>query len=195
MELADLYTSKLGRKSARLRTKDTSEPIVFHTKKLMIAPFGPSLGFDKKTGDTRRLTLAIRCDDMSTLSFFEALDHWAKSYLTENSERVLGRKMTAEQIEATYKPCLRVSDKREPLLHAKITFGGEEPTRFWDEYKQRRDPPELTASAWQQSPAQFRFHVPQLWIMAGQCGLLVNVTDCKIFPNDERVVKAVECPL
>jgi len=197
MELADLYTSKLGRKSARLREKDTHDPVIHVSKKLMIAPFGPSLAFEKTNGDTRRLTLPIRCDDLSTLAFFETLDVWALLYLEENSERLLGRKMTAEQVRASYKPCLRVKDngKYEPLLHAKITLGGDDPTRFWDENKQQRDPPELTASAWQRSPAQYRFSVPQLWIMAGQCGFLVNITDCKIFPDDDRAIKDRECPL
>jgi hypothetical protein len=188
-ELGDLYTNKFGRKSARLRGKDTNEPIALNSKHLMTAPFGPS------SGDVRRTTLSIQCDDIVTLAFFEEVDKWALAYLTENSERVLGEKMTAEQVAASYKPCLRMKASQladsnyAPLLHAKITLEGANPTRFWDELKQRREPPE--PSAWRNSPALFRFSVPQLWIMPGQCGMLVNVTDCKLFPRDEPVV----CPL
>lgn len=197
MELCDLYTSKLGRKSAKLRTSDTQEAIAFTSISPMIAPFGPSLNFEKKTADgARRLSLAIRCTDIKTLAFFDQLDHWAKTYLLENGERVLGKKMTPEQIAVCYKPCLRSKDgsNDSPLLQAKITLDSNDATRFWDEEKRARDPPELTQSFWQNSPALFRFSVPQLWIMAGQCGFLVNVTDCRIF-SAESAHKSVECPI
>ena len=103
------------------------------------------------------------------------------------------------------KPCLREKDSGPsifpPLLHTKISLGGDEPTMFWDELKQRREAPELDdKSAWRNSPALFRFSVPQLWIMAGQCGFLVNITDCKIFPAADGTSarnsgEPVECPM
>ena len=162
MELGDLYTSKLGRKSARLRSKDTQEAITLCTTP-MIAPFGLST-FEKNAS---RQSLSLRCSDAVTLAFFEELDRWALKYLEEHSERVLGKKLSAEQIAVWYKPCLKTTPGYEPLLKVKI---GPD-TCYWDAQKQRLQ--SVDDTTWRTLPARYKLSVPQMWIMPGSCGFLV----------------------
>ena len=93
--------------------------------------------------------------------FFTKLDVWAKQYIEEHSERLLGKPLTKEQVEQGYVSCVKESPGKPPLLKLKINMAhSAKPCRFWH--------PDGSEAPWPQDfamPFQLRVKVSHLWIM------------------------------
>ena len=93
--------------------------------------------------------------------FFTKLDVWAKTYIEEQSERLLGRPLTRDQVEQGFVSCVKQSPGKPPLLKLKVNMtNSATPCRFWH--------PEGSEAPWPQDwamPPQIRIKVSHLWIM------------------------------
>jgi len=181
IQICDTVTSALGRKFAKLLP-----PLTVHTRTPMISPFGLSLFPGEKAASVQRASLDLRCTDPEVLEIFQKLDAWAPGEIAKHSERIMGKKMTLEQCQAAYRPCLRCKEGFVPLLHAKVSLdGGPNSTTFWDEQKQRREAPD----DFRHLPMLLHLSVPHLWLSGGMVGLVVNITSAQVVEH-----AAEQCP-
>ena len=78
--------------------------------------FGPST-FDKDEGAARQGVPFELTQELSEL--FSHLDVWAKTYIEKESERLLGKELTKEQVESSYVSCVKETHGKFPLLKLK----------------------------------------------------------------------------
>ena len=94
------------------------------------SPFQP--GNHDKDDSALRQNIVFRCND-ELAKFFEELDAWAIEYITEHSERLLGKELPAGQVRANFVSSVKQSDGRPPLVKCKLNMpGSNKPTRCWD---------------------------------------------------------------
>ena len=95
------------------------------------APFQP--GNHAKDDSALRHNIVFRFND-ELGKFISDLDDWALTYITEHSERLLGKQLSREQIKANYVSNVKHSEGRPPLVKCKLNMpGSNKPTRCWDE--------------------------------------------------------------
>ena len=120
--------------------------------------FGPS-NFDKDESAARQGIPFELTQEMS--EFFTKLDILAKTLIEQESERLLGKVLTPEQVEAAYVSCVKETPGKLPLLKLKINMQhSAKPCRFWN--------PDGSEAPWPQDwalPFQIRIKVSHLWIM------------------------------
>ena len=108
----DVICTSRGSKIANLKCDDGNKcaytPPTDHAR----IPFEPST-FDKDP-TARRLNLVLECDE-ELQAEIKSFDAWIIQYLTEHSERILKKTMTAEQVAAGYSSCLKAPVKVPPL--------------------------------------------------------------------------------
>ena len=89
------------------------------------------------------------------------LDTWAKGYIEKESERLLGKQLTQDQVEQSYVSCVKEATGKPPLLKLRINMqNSAKPCRFWHA--------DGTEAPWPQEwqiPFQIRLKVSHLWIM------------------------------
>ena len=123
--------------------------------------FGPST-FDKDESATRQGIPFELTQELS--EFFSHLDVWAKSYIEKESERLLGKQLTKEQVEAGYVSCVKEAPGKAPLLKLKINMSNSpKPCRFWQA--------DGSEAPWPQDwaiPFQLKIKVSHLWVMGAK---------------------------
>ena len=147
-----------------------------HTFDLPVqAPFQP--GNHDKDDTALRQNIVFRCND-EVDKFFGELDTWATAYITEHSERLLGKELPAGQIETNYISSIKQSEGRPPLVKFKLNMpGSNKQTRCWDAEGQEVD----FIRDWAGRDFKLRVLVSHLWLM-GSCeksefGFVVLITD------------------
>ena len=99
----------------------------------------------------------------------------AQSYEgTENSERLLKKKLSSAEVINGYTPLVRVYGSCSSVK-TKINLRGSRAATYWDDQgKQILEPP--AEGGWQDFAYSVQVALPQLWIMAGSFGLLLEAT-------------------
>ena len=110
--------------------------------------------------------------------FFGDLDTWAVEYITEHSERLLGKELPAGQVGANYVSNVKNTDGRPPLVKLKLNMpGSSKPTRCWDAEGQEVD----FIRDWAGRSFEIKALVSHLWLMGSstkaEFGFVVLVTD------------------
>ena len=156
LSLSALHLYSRGNKTATLL--DGTQRLVQTFAEPARCLFGPS-NFDKDESAARQGIPFELTQEMS--EFFTKLDVWAKQYIEEHSERLLGKVLTKDQVEAAYVSCVKESTGKPPLLKLKINMShSAKPCRFWH--------PDGSEAPWPQDfamPFQLRVKVSHLWIM------------------------------
>ena len=146
------------------------------------SPFGANTFNDE---DTARKNIELRLTPEQDAEM-RAFDDWAKDYLEQNSERLMKKKLSREQIEEHYRSPVRRQDGYAPLLRTKINVAGKASVRCWDEEGQRCNlPNDLTLYA-----LVPRLHLSHLYIMGKDFGWVCNCTDLLILNASAET----ECP-
>ena len=136
--------------------------------------WGPS---SLDTSDSGRKNFDLLCDE-SMVEFLTELDTWVKRYLQEHSVRILGKQMTAEQVEDSYRPLLQQRGSYPANLRCKINLSGMRKTRLWSAEGAEREPPE----SWQSATYAAKVEFSHLYLMGQRdCGIVVNLTDLQVF--------------
>ncbi len=95
---------------------------------------------------------------------FTQRDVWAKTYIEQESERLLGKQLTKEQVESGYVSCVKENPGKPPLLKLKLNMpNSARPCRFWN--------PDGSEAPWPQDwvmSFQIRIKVSHLWIMGAK---------------------------
>ena len=102
LTLSALNINARGNKTATLL--DGSQRLVQTFTQSARCLFGPS-NFDKDESAARQGIPFELTHQMS--EFFSTLDVWAKTYIEQESERLLGKPLTPDQVEQGYVSCVK----------------------------------------------------------------------------------------
>ena len=168
--LGDPFISNKGAKSCRLIAPNGKA--VCTIDDWTVSPFGPST-FDRD-GSAPRQNFEIRVTG-AALETFKGIDEWARHYILQHCERLLDKKLDAEQIREMYRPLLSYRHS-DPMLRCKISMPNAlKPTRIWTTDGKQGALPE--GLLWRETEICAKTHVSHLWIMGSQFGLVLNLTD------------------
>ena len=179
LALGDLTTTAKGAKSAAfIYGKD---PVVWQPETAMTVAYEPGVFSGE---DVARVNLTLRPVEQVQAELQE-LDEWIVRQVTAQSDRILGRAQTEDQVRARYAPTLKVSDKGyPPTLRCKMNLSGKGQVRIWSG-KQSRPNPE----PWTGCLVKARILLKSLYIMGANFGVTFEVTDVSV--ESEPVS---ECP-
>ena len=168
--LSDQTVSSKGQKSCML-TAD-HQPVRFQLGEALRTRFGAST-FDKNVDAVRR-NLDFDVDDEVALATLKDIDTWALEYITTNSERLLKKQLSRSEVENNYTPLVRVYGSSSSVK-TKINIRGSRSATLWNEKgEQILEPP--AEGTWQDFAYTAYVAIPQLWIMQGTFGLLLETT-------------------
>ena len=184
LTIDDVFTAPRGSKSARIRCGDGGELAFTPACKLRV-PFAPS-SFDKNPNATK-LNLQLSIEDEATLRELKSFDEWVVEHVAQNSERLLRKSMTKEQVQSVYTSNLKSKDGFAPLLKTQLHLAGRNAVCYWGDYNSTIDPPPPPGpDAWKGTHIEARICFTHLWFMAGQFGVVARLTDVK-FVEEPRV--------
>ena len=168
--LAEPAVSAKGSKSCLLTTA-SHQPVRFQLGAGLRTRFGASV-FEKI--DVARRSLDFDLDNAETLAKLREMDDWALDYLTTHSERLLKKQLSRTEVENGYNPLVKIYGSSHSCK-TKINIRGSRSATFWNTKNEQI----LEAPAdgtWQDHAYTAFVSIPQLWIMAGSFGLLLETT-------------------
>ena len=167
--LAETAVSAKGSKSCLLTANH--QPVRFQLGSGLRTRFGASV-FEKI--DVARRSLDFDLDNAETLAKLREIDDWALDYLTTHSERLLKKQLSRTEVENGYNPLVKIYGSSHSCK-TKINIRGSRAASLWnDQGQQILDPP--PDGTWQDFAYTAYVSIPQLWIMAGSFGLLLETT-------------------
>lgn len=179
LQIGSVATSGKGAKSAPISLPG-DKPAYWQPKVPLLACYEPSA---YQNADATRVNAVLR-PAAEHEAELKALDEWCLSFVAENSERLVGRAQSIEQLSGLYQPCLRTSDKYPPSVRVKMNLQGFSATKFWDEAGKATTAP----ASWTGCSVWPRIRIKGLWFMAKQFGIVLELSDAKV-----RQVET-ECP-
>ena len=196
--IGDVVCTSRGSKIAPL--KFDGKHCIYTPDSYLRVVFEPG-SFDKDP-TAQRLNLVLECDD-DFHAQIKAFDLWIVEYLTANSERLLKRKMSQEQVLNGYCSGVKLPTEGksfQPTLKTKIDLEGQGAIRCWDTTGASISMP----CTWRGLKVKPRLNFSHLWIMGAQFGVVLKITDVEIACSDvpevvvnpfleNRVLKGVYC--
>ena len=151
-------------------------PVRFQLGEALRTRFGAST-FDKNVDAVRR-NLDFDIDDEAALARLKEIDNWALEYITANRERLLKKQLSRTEVENGYTPLVRMYGA-SCSVKTKLNIRGSRSATFWnDKGEQILEPP--GEGEWQHFAYTAYVAIPQLWIMQGTFGLLLEAIALKI---------------
>ena len=120
VKFSDIRKNAKGGKAVYLNS-NAGQKLIFQLPALR-APFGLS-DFKDDQGKVQSYSLPLSLDKPEVVAALQALDERALDFITENSNELLGKKMSREVIkEGIYKPLVRPSSKEgyAPTMNLKV---------------------------------------------------------------------------
>ena len=148
------------------------QPVRFQLGEALRTRFGAST-FDQNVDAVRR-NLDFDVDDEVALGRLKEIDAWALDYITANSERLLTKQLSRTEVKNGYTPLVRTYGS-SCSCKTKINIRGSRAAILWNEKgEQILEPP--ADGTWQDYAYIAYVAIPQLWIMQGTFGLLLETT-------------------
>ncbi|CAE7913387.1 pfh1 [Symbiodinium necroappetens] len=122
--------------------------------------------------EARRISLCLEPNE-AAVADLKALEEDVKRQLTRRSlddAKIFGRHLAASDVEARFVSCLKTSARGNSFIKLKVDLSR---VNFWDAEQQPLEEPGNLAGR----ECKLRAELKQVWLMSGQCGLLVEVTD------------------
>ena len=178
-QLQDTQTSSRGAKTCTLLSAK-GEKIVF-TLGPTSTPFGAGSYGDEAT---TRKTLDLRVFDTES-EFFKELDNWAVDYIAKNSERLLKKSLTRDQVKEHYRSPATAKEGYQPLVRTKINTFGQNAVRCWSTTREVIGLPEDLKNC----NFLAQVHLSHLWMMGRDYGWVISCQDLMILDQVSQ-----ECP-
>ena len=139
------------------------------------SPFAP--GNHDRDDTALRQNIVFRANE-ELKAFFSNLDDWAISYITEHSERILGKQIGRDHVSHGFISNLKTVEGRVPLVKMKLNMpGSTKATRCWDQQGETSE----FITDWVGKTIKISVMVSHLWIMGtggkAEFGFVVLVTD------------------
>ena len=163
--LSDQAVSSKGTRSCQLTAN--SQPVRFILGEGLRTKWGAST-FDKNI-DAPRRTLDFDIEDVALIARLRQID-----------ARLLKKTLSRVEVENGYSPLVRTYGS-SASVRTKINVKGARVASFWNERgEQIFDPP--AEGCWQDYAHAVQVVVPQLWIMQGTFGLLLETIAVQLSP-------------
>ena len=177
--VGELSVSGKGAKSLPLLYG--KESVIWQPKSSMLVAYEPGVFSGE---DVARVNLCLGPTDDVQEQLVE-LDEWVIKTVAADSERILGKRQTEDQVRARYHPTLRVSDRGyPPTLRVKMNVVGKGQVRIWQDQR-ARDAPET----WSGREVNVRLLVKTIYLMGVNFGVTIDVTDDSVCQE-----ALTECP-
>ena len=135
--------------------------------------------------EATRLNLVFNATPATADSLL-ALDAWSINTLTEHSERLLGQKLSKEEVAKRYQPSLKTHEASGmQSWKVKMNTTGKSATRLWDTFKNSMSSP---PDCWTACTAKCRVRVKGFWLMSREVGTILEAESVMLD------TKAAECP-
>ena len=176
----DVYVTGKGAKQIPL-TLD-GEAVLWQPKEWLTMPWEPS-AFNNP--EATRLNLVFNATP-ATADSLRTFDEWSIDTLTEHSERLLGQKLSKEEVAKRYQPSLKTHEASGmQSWRVKMNTTGKSATRLWDTFKNSMSSP---PDCWTACTAKCRVRVKGFWIMSREVGTILEAESMMLD------TKAAECP-
>ena len=139
----DVFVTGKGAKQIPLALD--GEAVLWQPKEWLTMPWEPS-AFNNP--EATRLNLVFNATP-ATADSLRALDEWSVSTLTEHSERLLGQKLSKEEVAKRYQPSLKTHEASGmQSWRVKMNTTGRSATRLWDTFKTSLTSPPVLLLWW-----------------------------------------------
>lgn len=136
----------------------------------LTVPWAPSNMSDPESS---RLNMCFHATDQME-KLCAALDSWVVAELNRNSEKLLGKKLSPEQVAAMYQPSLKTSNKGCRHLKTKLQLGnGRSCTTLWGQDGIRCD----VTENWCDCTFQAKIVESHLYVMPKECDFVLQIKD------------------
>ena len=148
------------------------QPVKFQLADGLRTRFGAST-FDKNVDAIKR-NLDCGLEDGDSLERLKQIDAWATEYITAHSEKLLKKNLSKPEVENGYTPLVRTYGNCNSVK-TKINKKDPRAATYSDDKGQHiHDCP--AEGTWQDFAYAVQVSLPQLWIMQGNFGLLLEAT-------------------
>ncbi len=167
LSCADTFTTQKGAKQIPLANADGSA-VVWQPKAPLNVLWEPS-AFNDPTATRLNITFSATPEVEHELHGF---DEWSVNTLALESSRLFGQQLSVEELRRRYQPALRVHEQTgAKSLRCKMNTQGRTAVKCWDTFRQPRSLPD----SWQQCTVTARIAFKGFWIMAKECGPLLEL--------------------
>ena len=166
VELGDLSFNKQGGKFFPLRSACGPEWTSAEWLKILWHPSG------FKDPSARRVSLCLETDEGTRAHFRSVEERLVRSLaaLAQKDTKLFGKLQTESEVKERFLSCLKANTRSEAFLKTKMDW---DRLRIWGPKGEvLKEPGELAGR-----DCKVRCELRQVWLMTGQCGLLVEVTD------------------
>jgi hypothetical protein len=182
VKFSDIRKNAKGGKAVYLNS-NAGQKLIFQLPALR-APFGLS-DFKDDQGKVQSYSLPLSLDKPEVVAALQALDERALDFITENSNELLGKKMSREVIkEGIYKPLVRPSSKEgyAPTMNLKVLM--KDGVIATEAYSAARQPVPLTDLEKGQSVSAI-IDINQIWRTPAGVGVTVRVHQVMFAPTNK----------
>jgi len=182
VKFSDIRKNAKGGKAVYLNS-NAGQKLIFQLPALR-APFGLS-DFKDDQGKVQSYSLPLSLDKPEVVAALQALDERALDFITENSNELLGKKMSREVIkEGIYKPLVRPSSKEgyAPTLSLKVLM--KDGAIATEAYSAARQPIPLTDLEKGQAVSAI-IDINQIWRTPAGVGVTVRVHQVMFAPTNK----------
>ena len=182
VKFSDIRKNAKGGKAVYLNS-NAGQKLIFQLPALR-APFGLS-DFKDDQGKVQSYSLPLSLDKPEVVAALQALDERALDFITENSNELLGKKMSREVIkEGIYKPLVRPSSKEgyAPTMNLKVLM--KDGVIATEAYSAARQSVPLTDLEKGQSVSAI-IEINQIWRTPAGVGVTVRVHQVMFAPTNK----------
>ena len=182
VKFSDIRKNAKGGKAVYLNS-NAGQKLIFQLPALR-APFGLS-DFKDDQGKVQSYSLPLSLDKPEVVAALQALDERALDFITENSNELLGKKMSREVIkEGIYKPLVRLSSKEgyAPTMNLKVLM--KDGVIATEAYSAARQPVPLTDLEKGQAVSAI-IDINQIWRTPAGVGVTVRVHQVMFAPTNK----------
>ena len=168
IKLGDLLANPKGGKFFPVAAEDGG-PAVWQTSDWIRILWHPSAYNGE---DARRLPLCLEPSEAATAEL-AGLEKALVAQLASRTladPKIFGRLLTAQDMESRFVSCLKKSTRGNPFIKLKVCL---DRVSLWDPEQQ----PLQELGCLTNRECTLRAELKQVWLMSGQCGLLIEVTD------------------
>ena len=177
IRIEDVKTTQNGAKVANIKGGD-GDALVYLPDEFLSIPFDPSTFVES---DSLRKDLAINITDAMRKELAR-LDAVLMVYISEHSERLLKKRLTLEQVRASYSSCIRTTKEYPATVKTKVDLGGGRcGNACWNEDGESIDLPD----SWRAFLIKPRIVVSNLWMFGSKFGPVLRLTDALLQAKPE----------
>ena len=179
--IADVVVNPKGAKIAALSASNEPVTLTLGSREWPIrAPFTPSV-FDGS--ESARVNFDLRLDGAAQ-DWLSQLDAWAVQYIHKNSERLLKKQLSVEQVKEFYKPTVTLRGSYPATTRTKLNLEGRRVCRYWSPDNKPREAP----SDWTNCEYVAQVCISHLWVMNRDFGFVLQLTDLMV------IEPRIDCP-